>query len=94
MDSQLGKLKLTDAPWTERGGRSKDGRYMWKGRSMKGTEADFGGEKVEFRDIPGVVEELSFLRYVAAFLCRIRTSSLPSARIQIIQAWTKKLFMI
>ncbi len=61
----------TGAP-IEGGGKSKEGRYKWKSRSMKGTELDFGGEKVEFKDIPGVVDELSFLRYVVAFF------SLPS----------------
>ncbi|KAL2058667.1 hypothetical protein ABVK25_001397 [Lepraria finkii] len=52
----------TGAP-IEGGGRSKEGEYKWKSRTMKGTEVDFGGEKVEFRDIPGVVEELSFIRF-------------------------------
>lgn len=55
----------TGAP-IEGAGKSKDGEYKWKSRTMKGTEVDFfEGEKVEFREIPGVVEELSFLRYVA-----------------------------
>lgn len=58
----------TGAP-IEGGGRSKEGEYKWKSRTMKGTEVDFGGEKVEFRDIPGVVEELSFIRYVRLFPC-------------------------
>lgn len=52
----------TGAP-IEGDGMSKDGRFMWKSRSMKGTEVDFSGEKVDFKDIGGVVEELSFLRY-------------------------------
>ena len=56
----------TGAP-IEGGGRSKEGEYKWKSRTMKGTEVDFGGEKVEFKDIPGVVEELSFIRYVRPF---------------------------
>ena len=56
----------TGAP-IEGGGRSKEGEYKWKSRTMKGTEVDFGGEKVEFKDIPGVVEELSFIRYVRLF---------------------------
>ncbi|KAK4691034.1 hypothetical protein P7C71_g5884, partial [Lecanoromycetidae sp. Uapishka_2] len=47
----------------EGNGKSKDGRFLWKSRSMKGTDVDFGGEKVDFRDITGVVEELSFLRF-------------------------------
>ncbi|KAK3167121.1 hypothetical protein OEA41_010247 [Lepraria neglecta] len=52
----------TGAP-IEGGGRSKEGEYKWKSRTMKGTEVDFGGEKVEFKEIPGVVEELSFIRF-------------------------------
>lgn len=55
----------TGAP-IEGGGKSKEGEYKWKSRTMKGRDVDFGGEKVDFRDIPGVVEELSFLRYVFA----------------------------
>ena len=48
----------------ERGGKAKEGEYKWKSRTMKGVEVDFGAEKVEFKEIPGVVEELSFLRYM------------------------------
>lgn len=46
----------------ERGGKAKEGEYRWRSRTMKGREVDFGAEKVEFKEIPGVVEELSFLR--------------------------------
>ena len=48
----------------EGGGKSEEGEFKWKSKTMKSTEVDFGGEKVEFMDIPGVVEELSFVRYV------------------------------
>ena len=48
----------------ECGGKAKEGEYKWRSRTMKGTEVDFGAEKVEFKEIPGVVEELSFLRYL------------------------------
>lgn len=48
----------------ECGGKAKEGEYKWRSRTMKGTEVDFGVEKVEFKEIPGVVEELSFLRYL------------------------------
>lgn len=58
----------------ERGGKTKEGEYKWRSRTMKGTEVDFGAEKVEFKDIPGVVEELSFLRYLRFSFSR--TSSL------------------
>ena len=47
----------------EGGGKAKEGEYKWRSRTMKGTDVDFGAEKVGFKDIPGVVEELSFLRY-------------------------------
>ena len=48
------------------GGKSKDeAQYKHQTRTAKGTaEVDFGGEVVRFRDVPGVVEELSFVRYV------------------------------
>ena len=61
----------TGAP-IEEGGKTKEGEYKWRSRTMKGTEVDFGGEKVEFKDIPGVVDELSFLRYVLLYLSRLR----------------------
>lgn len=48
----------------EGGGKAKEGEYKWRSRTMKGTEVDFGAEKVDFKEIPGVVEELSFLRYL------------------------------
>lgn len=47
----------------ERGGKAKEGEYKWRSRTMKGVEVDFGAEMVDFKEIPGVVEELSFLRY-------------------------------
>lgn len=48
----------------EGGGKSKDeGQYKHRTRPQKGTDVDFGGEVVRFRDVPGVVEELSFVRY-------------------------------
>lgn len=46
----------------EGGGKSKEGEFKRTTRTMKGIEVDFAGEKVEFKDIPGVVEELSFVR--------------------------------
>ena len=47
----------------EGGGKAKEGEYKWRSRTMKGTDVDFAAERVDFKDIPGVVEELSFLRY-------------------------------
>lgn len=68
----------TGAP-IEGGGKSKDGEFKWKSRTMKGAEVDFGGKMVEFKDISGVVEELSFLRCVVVLhffraLCPLRSS--------------------
>ncbi len=61
----------------EGGGKSKDGEFKWTSRTMKGTEVDFGGGKVIFREIPGVVEELSFLRYVLCGLFLFQRNRLP-----------------
>lgn len=48
----------------EGGGKSKEGEYKRRTKTYRGVEPDFGGEKLDFVRIPGVVEELSFLRYV------------------------------
>ncbi|KAL8776968.1 MAG: hypothetical protein Q9213_008065 [Squamulea squamosa] len=47
----------------EGGGRSKDGECKFKSRSSRGVGPNFGGEKADFANVPGVVEELSFLRF-------------------------------
>lgn len=52
----------------EGGGKSKEGEFKRKSKTRKGVEFDLGAERMEFRDIPGVVEELSFVRYVAILL--------------------------
>ena len=59
----------------EKGGKAKEGEYKWRSRTMKGTDVDYGAEKVDFKEIPGVVEELSFLRYLQSPL--LRGSSFP-----------------
>ena len=46
----------------EGGGKAKDGEYKRRSKASKGIEPDFGGEKMEFMGIAGVVEELGFLR--------------------------------
>ena len=46
----------------EKGGKSKDGEFKRKTQTSKGIEPDFGGEKLDFDEIPGVVPELSFVR--------------------------------
>ena len=63
----------TGAP-IEGGGRSKEGEYKWRGRTVRvasaGTGVDFGEEKVAWRGIEGVVEDLAFIRYVSGrFRC-------------------------
>ncbi|KAL8653279.1 MAG: hypothetical protein Q9226_003915 [Calogaya cf. arnoldii] len=47
----------------EEGGRSKDGEYKFKSKSSRGTQPDFGGERMDFGNVSAVVEELSFLRF-------------------------------
>ncbi|KAL9026868.1 MAG: hypothetical protein Q9196_004531 [Gyalolechia fulgens] len=54
----------TSAP-IEGGGKSKDGEYKTKTKTSRGIDPDFGGERTEradFLNVPGVVEELSFVR--------------------------------
>ena len=46
----------------EGGGKAKDGEYKKRSKASKGIEPDFGGEKMEFMGIAGVVEEFGFLR--------------------------------
>ena len=48
----------------EGGGRSKEGEYKYQTQTSKGTDPDYCSEKVTFRNIPGVFEELSFIRSV------------------------------
>ncbi|KAI9798889.1 MAG: hypothetical protein M1833_004392 [Piccolia ochrophora] len=47
----------------EGGGKTKDGEYKRKTATRKGVDPDFKGETMKFTGIPGVVEELSFLRF-------------------------------
>lgn len=53
----------SDAP-IEGGGKNKDGKLKHRTKTSRGVEPDFGGEKLEFIKVLGVVEELSFVRYV------------------------------
>ena len=46
----------------EGGGKTKEGEYKYQTRTTKGVDPDFSGEKATFRGIPGIVEELSFIR--------------------------------
>ena len=51
----------TGAP-IEGGGKSKDGEYKRRTKPGRGVEPDYGGERMDFVRIPGVVAELSFVR--------------------------------
>lgn len=48
----------------EGGGKTKEGEYKQRSKASGGVQPDFGGEKLEFLEIPAVAEDLSFLRYV------------------------------
>ncbi len=51
----------TGAP-IEGSGKSKDGEHKRRAKTSRGVDPDFGGERVDFVRIPGVVAELSFVR--------------------------------
>lgn len=43
----------------------KEGQYKARSKTIKGTcDPDFKGESLELKGIPGVVEELSFVRFI------------------------------
>jgi hypothetical protein len=46
------------------GGREKEGEYKAKTKSMKGCDPDYKGQELRFERIPGVVPELSFVRFL------------------------------
>jgi hypothetical protein len=46
----------------ERKDSKKDEKYKKRSKTSKGADPDFYGERLHFEDIPGVVEELSFVR--------------------------------
>lgn len=46
-------------------GEDKEGEYKERTKTVKATcDPDFKGEMLEFKAIPGVVEELSFVRFI------------------------------
>lgn len=64
------KVELhVDALEGQRGGHIKDdghereGEYKAKTRTHRGCDVDFANEKIEFRSIPGLLDELSFVRF-------------------------------
>lgn len=45
-------------------GHEREGEYKVKTRSHKGCDnIDFGAERLEFRNVPGLVDELTFVRF-------------------------------
>lgn len=48
----------------ETSSKNKEGKLKRRTKTSRGIEPDFGGEKLDFTKVPGVVEELSFVRYV------------------------------
>ncbi|KAL2167730.1 hypothetical protein VTG60DRAFT_861 [Thermothelomyces hinnuleus] len=45
-------------------GREKEGEYKAKTKSKKGCDPDFDGQELRFEGVPGVVPELSFVRFL------------------------------
>ena len=45
-------------------GKEKEGEYKAKTKSLKGCDPDFKGQELRFEGIPGVVPELSFVRFL------------------------------
>lgn len=44
-------------------GHEREGDYKAKTKTQKGCNVDFNKQKIEFREIPGLVEELTFVRF-------------------------------
>lgn len=44
--------------------REKEGEYKAKTKSYKGRDPDFKRQELKFKKIPGVVPELSFVRFL------------------------------
>ncbi|KAF4535998.1 1-phosphatidylinositol-bisphosphate phosphodiesterase [Lasiodiplodia theobromae] len=45
------------------GGKSKEGEYKQRSKTVKGQDPDFAGEVLRFEGVPGVTPELSFVRF-------------------------------
>ena len=39
-----------------------DGRYKWRSKTARGMDPDFAGETIQFSNVSGVIEKLSFVR--------------------------------
>jgi hypothetical protein len=46
----------------EKEGKQKSGNYKRRSKASKGVDPDFGGEELQFPQVSGVIEELSFVR--------------------------------
>lgn len=44
-------------------GHEREGEYKVRTKTHRGCEVDLGNEKLEFKDIPGLVDELTFVRF-------------------------------
>jgi hypothetical protein len=44
--------------------QEREGQFKLRTRSAKGSDADFGGEELRFRLVPGVLPELVFVRFI------------------------------
>jgi phosphatidylinositol phospholipase C delta len=49
--------------YAESDGHVHGSEYKVRTKTYKGCDVDLGGEKLEFKGVPGVVEELTFVRF-------------------------------
>lgn len=47
----------------DNGGHEREGEYKAKTRTHRGCDIDLDGEKIEFNNIPGLIPELTFVRF-------------------------------
>lgn len=56
--------RLTSTSSAEQVTESKPGEYKARTKTRRGIDPDFGGEKLEFGKVQGVVPELAFVRFL------------------------------
>lgn len=44
-------------------GQDRDGEFKARTKTRHGSNVDLGGEKVEFKEVPGLLDELTFVRF-------------------------------
>lgn len=49
--------------YAESDGHVHESEYKVRTKTYKGCDVDLGAEKLEFKGVPGVVEELTFVRF-------------------------------